>query len=139
MPAFEHLDDDHASAATWAWGADLDWLVGSVVDKRRGSVQELAGAGDARLSGTAGEQAVMPDAVEPPRENVEQEASNELVGGKRHDLLPIGTVAAVVLVTEGDAGLFERDQATVRDGHPVGIARQIPAQRSVGSASIPSC
>ena len=36
------------------------------------------------LSGTAGEQAVMPDAVEPARESVEQEASNELVGGKRH-------------------------------------------------------
>ena len=30
MPAFKHLDDDHASAATWAWRADLDWLVGSV-------------------------------------------------------------------------------------------------------------
>jgi hypothetical protein len=55
MPAFEHLDDDHASAATWARRADLVWLVGSVLDRRRGSVQVLAGAGDARLSGAAGE------------------------------------------------------------------------------------
>ena len=128
-PAFEHLDDDHASAAAWAWRADLDRLVGCVVSRRRDSVQEFAGASDADLSGTAGEQTVMPDAVEPARQNVEQEAANELVGGKRHDLLPVAALAAVVLVAEGDTGLVERDQTTVRDGHPVRIAREIGKNR----------
>ena len=31
----------------------------------------------------------------------------------------------VVLVAEGDAGLVERNQTSVRDGDPVGIAREI--------------
>ena len=35
------------------------------------------------------------------------------------------TVAAVVLVAEGDAGLVERDQPPVRDGDAVGVAREI--------------
>jgi hypothetical protein len=38
-----------------------------------------------------GEQAVMPDAVEAARQDVEQEAADELVGRQRHDLLPFGT------------------------------------------------
>ena len=31
----------------------------------------------------------MTDAVEPVRENVDQEAANELVGGEAHGLLPV--------------------------------------------------
>ena len=46
-------------------------------------------------------------------------------GCERHDALPLRTVAAVVLVAEGDAGLVERDQTPVRDGDPVGVAREI--------------
>ena len=43
----------------------------------------------------------------PLRQDVEQEAADELVGGERHDLLPVGAGAAIVLVAEGDAGLVE--------------------------------
>ena len=32
----------------------------------------------------------MPDAVEAARQDVDQEAADELVGGQSHDLLPIG-------------------------------------------------
>src|ERR1700675_1078836 len=39
--------------------------------------------------------------------------------------LPLRTIAAVVFVAEGDAGLVERNQTPVRDGDPVGIAREI--------------
>ncbi len=46
----------------------------------------------------------MADAVEAARQDVEQEAADELVGGERHDLLAVGAVAAIVLVAEGDAG-----------------------------------
>ncbi len=49
----------------------------------------------------------MPDAVEAARQDVEQEAADELVGGQRHDLLALAAVAAVILVAEGDAGLVE--------------------------------
>ena len=56
---------------------------------------------------------------------MEQEAADELVRRERHDALPLGTIAAVVLVADGDAGFVERDQAPVRDSDPVGIAREI--------------
>ena len=67
----------------------------------------------------------MPDAVKAAWQDVEQEAADELVRRERHDALPLGTVATVVLVAEGDAGLVERNQTLVRDGDPVGIAREI--------------
>lgn len=50
----------------------------------------------------------MPDAVEAARQDMKQEAADELVGGKRHDLLTVGVVAAVVLVAERHPGLINR-------------------------------
>ena len=67
----------------------------------------------------------MTDAVEATWQDMEQEATDELVRRERHDALPLGTIAAVVLVAEGDASLVERQQAAVGDGDPVGIAREI--------------
>ena len=54
-----------------------------------------------------------------------QEAAVELVRREGHDALPLGTIAAVILVAEGDAGLVEHNQTPVRDGDPVGMAREI--------------
>ncbi len=65
------------------------------------------------LRAGTGEQAVVADAVEARRQDVEQEAADELVRRERHDALPLGAVTAIVLVAEGDAGLVERDQPTV--------------------------
>ena len=74
----------------------------------------------------------MPNAVEATWQYMEQEAADELVRRERHDALPLGTIAAVVLVAEGDAGLVERNQALVGDGDPVGIAREI-GEHSLGA------
>ena len=52
----------------------------------------------------------MADAVKAAWQDMEQEAADELVRRERHDALPLGTIAAVVLVAEGDAGLVERNQ-----------------------------
>ena len=52
------------------------------------------------LAGGTGEQAVVADAMKALGQDVEQEAADELVGGQRHALLPVGTGAAVVLVAE---------------------------------------
>ena len=49
----------------------------------------------------------MADAVKALRQDVKQEAPDELVGGERHGALALGAVAAVVLVAEGDAGFVE--------------------------------
>ena len=54
-------------------------------------------------------------------------------GGERHDALPLGTIAAVVLVVEGHAVCVEeRDQTPIRDGNAVGIAREI-GEHGVGA------
>jgi hypothetical protein len=40
--------------------------------------------------GSTGEQTVVADAVEPARQDVEQEPADELGGGERHHLMPPG-------------------------------------------------
>ncbi len=67
--------------------------------------------------------------MEAARQDMDQEAANELVGRNRHDLLPVGADAAVVLVAEGDAALVECDQAAVRDSDAVSVARQVGEHR----------
>ena len=106
-PPFEGLDDDHVPAAAGAWRAGVDWFAPMVVRGGRRDGEQLAGEREAGLAGGAGEQAVVADAMEAARQDVEQEAADELVGGERHDLLPVGAVAAIVLVAEGDAALVE--------------------------------
>lgn len=67
----------------------------------------------------------MSDAMEATRQHMEQEATNELVGGERHDLLAVSAVAAIVLVAECDAVTVEGDQAMVRDRDPMCVAGEI--------------
>ena len=96
-PTFEGFDDDHVSAAAGAWRTYIDRFFGCIIRRRRNAGQ-LAGAFEVRPAGGAAEQPVMPDAVEPARQDTEQEAADELVGAKRHHLLAIGTIAAMVFV-----------------------------------------
>lgn len=128
-PSFEGLDDDHAAATAGAWRAEVVRFLRGVVIGRCGDVQEFAREREAGLASGAGKQAAMPDAVESLWQHVEQEAADELVGGERHDLLPVGAVATIVLVVEGDAARVEADEAAVRDRDPVREARQIGEHR----------
>ena len=75
-PACERLDDDHA--ATAAWASRVGWFVGLVVIGWRHNRDREQGTGEreACLAGAAGEQAVVADAVEPLRQDVEQEAAD---------------------------------------------------------------
>ena len=118
-PAAEGLDDDHVSTAAGAWRPDIGWLIRRVVLGCWGDGEKFTDTGQVEPAGAPSEEAVVTDAVEPAREQVKQEAANELVGVERHDLLPLGTIAAVVLVAEGDAGLVEGQQPPVRNGDAV--------------------
>ena len=71
----------------------------------------------------------MADAMEAAWQYVEQEAADKLIDGERHDLLAIRAVTAIVLIAEGDAVIIEGDQAAVRDGDPMRIARQVGEHR----------
>ena len=67
----------------------------------------------------------MTDAMESARQGVQQEAADELVGGKRHDLLTRSTIPAVILVAESYARLVMGNEAAVRDRDAMGVASEI--------------
>lgn len=119
-PAFEHLDDNHSPAAAGAWRAEVVRFVRGIIIRWRGDVQQFASEREAGLAGGAGEQAVVPNAAEAARQDMDEEAADELVDCERHHLLMVGAVAAIVLVAEGDVVLVEVNEAAVRDRDPVG-------------------
>ena len=78
---------------------------------------------------TVGEETVVADAMQSFGQNVDQEAANKLAGAKRHRLVACGAIAAVILVTEGDAIGIDADEAAVGDRDAVGVARQVSEHR----------
>ena len=95
--------------------------------------------GEAARQTLWGFQSVVTDAVEALRQNVDEEAADELAGGQRHDLLALATIGTIVLPSEGNAVVADCDQSAVGDGDAVGIARQIgqhglrPTERALGT------
>src|SRR5215472_12801744 len=63
--------------------------------------------------------------MKPLWQNVEQEATDELVGAERHRPVPRLPVTAIILVAGGHAALVENNQAAVRDGDAMGVAGEI--------------
>jgi hypothetical protein len=96
---------------------------------RNRRVEQLAHPPDVLDAGSVGEEAVVADAMEPARQDVDQEAADELVGSQCHDLLALATLGAIVLPLEGDAVAIERDQAGVGDRDAMSVARQIGLAR----------
>lgn len=71
----------------------------------------------------------MTDAVDPARQDVQQEPADELVGRQRHGAIPLSAIAAVILEAERHPARVERDQPAVGDRNPVRVARQIGQRR----------
>ena len=103
IPAREELDDDHVAAAARAQRSGIWRVDRCVVPGRWCDSKQSAGVLEMGLAGGSCEQTVVADAVEPARQDVEEEAADELVGRERHDLLPLGADSTVILVAEGDA------------------------------------
>jgi hypothetical protein len=86
--ALEDLDDDHAAAATRTRAGERLGLVGlgavgiPGLGLCRRHVEQAARSGDVVGARTAGEQAVVTDAVEALRQDVDQESADELAGGE---------------------------------------------------------
>ena len=87
--------------------------------------EEDADRGQIICAHAAGQEPVMADAVEALGQHMRQEAADELACLKRHDLEAGRPLDPIVLVFEGDAGFVSGDQAPVRDGNPVRVARQV--------------
>jgi len=97
-------------------------LVGVIIGRFGSNLEQLAGKRQAGVADRARQQAMVANSMEPARQNVEQEAPDELVGTDSHDPLTLGAVVLIVLVAEDDAGLVERDQPPIGDGRPVLVA-----------------
>jgi len=63
------------------------------------------------------------DADQPSRENVDQESSQKLISGDRHDLLL--TAPRIVFPAKRDSIILESNEAVVGDGDAMCISRQI--------------
>ena len=127
----EGLDDDHAAAAAGARVREGLRRIGVArrLDRSWGQVQELTHGLHGFGAIAAGEQAVVADAVETLGEDVAEEAADELADVERHGRVAAGSLDPIVLDLESDTSPVERDQAAVRDGDTVGIARQIGEHR----------
>jgi hypothetical protein len=101
--ALECLDDDHAAAAAKARVREFDVLgatfIAGLVLFRRHVEQAACNVAGARA---AGEQAVVADAVEARRQDVDQESADELGASECHDLLTVASLDTIVLPSEGD-------------------------------------
>src|SRR5947209_4639629 len=67
--------------------------------------------------------------MESVRQNMQQEAPDELVRLERHRAKPRPATAPVILVAECHTALVEADQTAVRDGDAVCIAGEIGEHR----------
>src|SRR5271155_3077357 len=89
--ASERLDDDHTAAAAWAGimvgRIGFARVIGSLV--LTGRREQLAHSGDVLFTSAAGQQAVVANAMEAARQDVNEKAADELGDGERHGLLAI--------------------------------------------------
>ena len=109
MSGLEGLDDDHAPAAGGTGLCEALPLLVILIGAGFGFVllrldaEQLSHPRQVLGAGAVGEEALMADAMETLRQDVEEEAADELVGIERHDLLPVAAFGPVVLPPEGDA------------------------------------
>jgi hypothetical protein len=129
--AVECFDDDHAATATGTRGRFVVGggrggaiAVGSI-GRRWWHVECLPTAVELVGAVAVGEQALVADAMETGREDVEQEAAHALAHVEAHDLAVVTAVLAIVLPAEADMAFVDIKQAAVGDGDAMGVTGEI--------------
>ncbi len=89
--------------------------------------EDLAAEVNALTTVAVGEKAEVAHAVKAVGQHMQQEASDEFVRMKAHNLLAIAPVTTIILPAESDVIIVDRDDAAVGDGDTVGIATEIGA------------
>jgi len=90
-------------------------MLGRVVDELSASCEVIASCG-------VGEQAVVSDAHESRRQDVEQEAAEEFLDVESHEAL---RALRTIVATKGHGVVIEGDESVIGDGHAVGIPSQV--------------
>jgi len=120
-------------------GADRQGMAGerlgavAIVDQRRvggwrdrrGEAEELPTAGQLGLAMASAEEAVASNAVEAGPQHVEQKATDELPGGKRHGLLRRRGIGPLVPIGEADLITLHVEQPVIGDRHAVRVAPDV--------------
>jgi hypothetical protein len=86
-------------------------------------VEQLPAEGQQGGSAAVGEEAEVAYPNEAPGEQVEEEAAQELIGGQRHESLPVAVSG--VAPAEGDVAVFEDDESVVGNGDSMGVGAEI--------------
>ena len=87
-----------------------------------GLAERSAAGGEESRAASMGEEAIVADADEALGEDVEEEATRELLKGERERSSPS---AAVVLEAEGDGPVVDVEQPVVRDRDAVSVAGEV--------------
>ncbi len=85
----DDIDAPHGAAAMWADGNlvfDERIAAGFLISRSVADSKELTAKGDFIVASAIGEEAIMADAMEAVRQGVQEKATNELTGIKRHHL-----------------------------------------------------
>jgi hypothetical protein len=119
VPANGTEGEIRASEALHHVDAGLAWLrLG-----RLWCVEECARLVEALLADSVGEQTVVADAHEVSRDDVEEEAADEL--GRLECDLGAAVLAAAITIAEGDGAVLQGHEALVSDGDAVRVASEI--------------
>jgi len=97
----------------------------------RGHGQQFPAAGQAFRAVAVTEETVVADALKRVREDMQQEAPQELVGRQGHHFLLV--LVFIVLVAEADLPVLQLSQPVIGDGDTMRVAGQI-VQHAIGSA-----
>lgn len=88
-----------------------------------GNAEEFAAQGKFGFALAIGRESKMPDAYEPPGQDMQQEAADELLGLESHQLLFVSL--PVIFPVECDLAVVEADQTVIGYGDPMCIAAEI--------------
>ncbi len=109
-----------------AWCGGSGGLPDHVISRAAGcprSSEECATLGELRLTDAIGQEAIVSYALEPARENMEDESAQKLHGiqGPGAQPVPVG----VVFPAEGHGAVFQGHEPPVGDGHTMGVACEV--------------
>ena len=108
MPGYvaglKNFDNAHLAAAAWAWRKGCPGIGGSVACHRLWwrNTEQLTSFGKTGGPHAAGQEAIMPYAVQALGQHMHQEAAHEFVRGQRHSRVATRPLDPVILHIEGD-------------------------------------